>query len=200
MSHLIQEGFKAGLLTIASATRQEIGSGQVTVYWHALRDLTVEEWEIAVERAVMECTFFPAVAELRRFAGVAGGSRVSIAAANAFERVLALGRHDARLVCVFPRAEKVEDLLGSAAAAAYKVAGSADAFRKAIITDDLTWVRKEFCSAFREAIADGVPQIPLPRAPALPMIGALASAKAIQTPDYEQKRRDFKAAAAGKDV
>ena len=61
--------FATLLAGLAAALRAELTEPQLEVMWLALRDLTRGELETAVRRAVMECTFFPSVAEMIKLAG-----------------------------------------------------------------------------------------------------------------------------------
>lgn len=187
--------------TLGVAFRQDVSEGLARVYWAALKDLDEAEWQRALETAAKGLTFFPTIAELRRFAGT--GDRISLHAAQDFERVLALGAHHGTLGTVFPRAEKVRELIGEAAADAYTQAGGHEAFRKAVERDDLTWVRKDFVAGYRDAMDAGVS--PLPSAPALPQISGMTalighdvrSLEQQRAKSVEDKRRDFKALASG---
>lgn len=54
---------------LAASTKSAITTGVLKVYWMTLQDLTLQEFNRAIARAVEECEFFPSVAELRTFAG-----------------------------------------------------------------------------------------------------------------------------------
>lgn len=57
------------LAGLAAELRAELTKAQLEVMWLGLQDLTREELELATRRALLECKFFPSVAELRELAG-----------------------------------------------------------------------------------------------------------------------------------
>jgi hypothetical protein len=54
---------------LAASTKGELTTAVLRVYWLALSDLSVQEFDAAIRRALLECQFFPSVMELRKFAG-----------------------------------------------------------------------------------------------------------------------------------
>jgi hypothetical protein len=51
---------------LAANFRAEMGEAQVMTMWLGLGDLSLREMETATRRALLECTFMPNVAELRK--------------------------------------------------------------------------------------------------------------------------------------
>lgn len=55
---------------LAGSTRAgEVTTLMLKAYWMGLEDLPVNAFDVAIGRALKECTFFPSVKELREFAG-----------------------------------------------------------------------------------------------------------------------------------
>ncbi len=54
---------------LAASTKGQATAGVFKVYWMALSDLPLADFDKAIERAVSRCEFFPSVKELREFAG-----------------------------------------------------------------------------------------------------------------------------------
>ena len=78
-------------------------------YWRMLRDLTDEEFDQAVEAAILNCRFFPKVSELRELAGAvrvtAGESRSGVREAYAkFFRGMGFDVPDSGTVVINARA------------------------------------------------------------------------------------------------
>lgn len=76
-------GHMAGLSEIHGKVPSEV---LLDAYWAALRDLSLAQFRLAVNRAVRELRFFPKPAELRDLVGVGEGQR-KLNAVNAWEVV-----------------------------------------------------------------------------------------------------------------
>jgi hypothetical protein len=61
-----RESFALLLAGLAANFRTEVSEAQTLTMWLGLHDLSLPEMETATRRALLECTFFPNVSELRR--------------------------------------------------------------------------------------------------------------------------------------
>lgn len=87
------QALKTSLALLGAAFDKKADRVVADAYWQALRDLTPEEIGRATQRALIECRFMPAPAELRQFAG--WGRKRETDTAIAWEAVRsAIARHD----------------------------------------------------------------------------------------------------------
>ncbi len=106
------------VLSVLSPERQ-MTREQVAAYAMALGDMTDEQLDYAVKRAVRECRFYPKPAELRDFAGVNVKPKPDVS--GTLDRIRALvtyHRGDQ-----MPSVERVRESLGDAIANAYGYVG-----------------------------------------------------------------------------
>jgi len=71
MTDADKQSFADGLTALGVATRQPVTDAQRQVYWMALRDLELADFQRATMACLQTCKFFPAPAELRAAAGKA---------------------------------------------------------------------------------------------------------------------------------
>lgn len=91
------ETFAATLGTLAIGLRHDLSEnpGELDFYWTALKDLTIEQFNEACNRAGRECKFFPKVAVLRDLAGVMTAAELAnVAWSQVTDAVIAHGRDD----------------------------------------------------------------------------------------------------------
>lgn len=107
------------VLSVLSPERQ-MTREQVAAYAMALGDMTDEQLDYAVKRAVRECKFYPKPAELRDFAGVNAKPKPDVTGIISRIRGLVTFFNGAEHM---PSVELVRDQLGDAIANAYGFVG-----------------------------------------------------------------------------
>lgn len=108
------------VLSVLSPERQ-MTREQVAAYAMALGDMTDEQLDYAVKRAVRECKFYPKPAELRDLAGVNSKPKPDVTGILA--RIKALTTYHPNTGDTLPSVERVREELGDAIANAYGYIG-----------------------------------------------------------------------------
>lgn len=80
--------FAGAIGALAEAYRQTISTATIKAYEMGLDDLSIDQIEHAVRKAMRTCKFFPAPIELRELAGELSGSNRAIVAWEEFERAV----------------------------------------------------------------------------------------------------------------
>jgi hypothetical protein len=173
---------KAMAVLGATLPTREVTPEMVTGYDLALEDMTDAQLSVAVKRAVAECRFFPAPAELRDFAGMPKASdEPTPDVEGLLKNIWGHADYDPQYGTNPPRVEKVRDVFGDAVAEAYGYVGPGRLFS----SNETTWTiaRRDFAEALRSAmLAHGERSLPAlnagartllaPPTPALPRGGA----------------------------
>lgn len=121
------------------------------VYWHALADLSDEDFEAAAMRCLRELKQFPTPSDLLERARPKGDDE--LAGARLFLSLLRQPRyHPVRGDYWDP--DEIERRFGRAARAAFTVAGGTVGFRAACDPEKERFIRRDFVSTFRRVVAD----------------------------------------------
>jgi len=138
------------------------------IYWHALADLSDEDFEAACTRALRECTQFPSPAELLERAPARPKSDLELLAARTFQLIL---RHPKRndSGTLYWREQDLAERYGRAAGEAFVIAGATGGFRAAMDPERERFIRRDFIAAFiRLAKDDPAALEPVEAQPQLP--------------------------------
>lgn len=154
------------VLSVLSPERQ-MTREQVAAYAMALGDMTDEQLDYAVKRAVRECRFYPKPAELRDFAGVNAKPKPDVSGALDRIRALVTYYNGEQM----PSVERVRDALGDVIANAYGYVGpqrlEAVVLGGSGVGVDIA--AREFATALSDAQASGQ-DIALPPLTAMPQL------------------------------
>lgn len=136
------EWFGALFKDLAAAyPSMKVSERQVRVYAMAMTDLTPEQVRTAMGRAILECRFFPAVAELRGMVSATADDRAVLAWASLREAVAKVGIYESI---------EIED--ACAAEALTVASGSWTHFCELEEGPALMVTRQTFLAAYRDAV------------------------------------------------
>lgn len=157
----------------------------VAIYAQALDDLTDADLELALNRAVSTCRFFPVPAELRDFVGANAPARIELE--PILERIRGLFTYTPTSGDQPPRVDEVRRELGDAIAQAYGTLGGGE---RLFASNETTRAiaRREFADELR-AIARTNPaalQIPAPNMRALPAVEIYSEPPQQQTSTFRR--------------
>jgi len=137
------------------------------VYWHALADLSDDDFERACARALRELKQFPTPSDLLERAPSRAHGALELQAARIFLAIVATPRHNPARGSYW-REEDVRRQHGAAAADAFVMAGATAGFRAASDPDRERFIRRDFLAGYvAAATADPSARLPAP-AEALP--------------------------------
>lgn len=142
---------KAMAVLGATLPTREVTPEMVTGYDLALEDMTDAQLSVAVKRAVAECRFFPAPAELRDFAGMPkAASEPTPDVEGLLKDIWGHADYDPQYGTNPPRVEKVREVFGAAVAEAYGYVGPGRLFS----SNETTWTiaRRDFAESLRSAM------------------------------------------------
>lgn len=147
MSRLTKKVFTAGMTALADRFNKELSPLVQGIYAEVLADLTVDEFEAGVKRAVTELEFYPTAQQIRSFA------RPSVPPEVAAGHVFALVTGDPEVRRYEPTVGTIYDLAkirerhGEAAALAFISIGGGARVRSTP-EEKMEWVLKEFREAY----------------------------------------------------
>ncbi len=145
----MQEHDRAEFVTVIAAMaatfRQEASEAVFEGYWLGLSDLTLAAAKHAVTRAIRDCTFMPAAAELRTLAGIMSPADRAIKAWDALQR--GLRQHDYYYSVDFD---------DSVINATVRSMGGWMQLSERFDVDDVKWIRKDFERIYESFCRGGI--------------------------------------------
>lgn len=141
--------FKAALGSLAVNFRVALTPEQLSLYWHALADLSDAQFQAACSTLLQRAKFFPTVAEFR----TASEPYVPVAAVAGllFDAVCGLSHWTPGGDVWSPT--EVSERYGPVACAAFHAAGGSRAFAQEQGDKNLPFLRKRFVEAYADAYA-----------------------------------------------
>jgi len=137
--------FLEAISSLAALFSRELDDAAIALYWEAIRDMSIPQFQAAVRKAAKECSFFPPPVKLLEFAGLDPESN----ARTVWSQLVANGiRGD----------WSVEDRIGKEALSNI---GGAWRLRHASAFDLQNRIRNEFLEQYRRiASTRNVPELP----------------------------------------
>lgn len=149
-----RERFSSAMASMAATLPlfgREFSAKFQAVYWHALADLSDEDFEAAAMRCLRELKQFPTPAELLERARPKTDDE--LLASRTFLAILRRPRYSPGRGDYWDR-EEIESRHGRAAAGAFVVAGGTVGFRAASDPDKERFIRRDFVTTFRRLVAE----------------------------------------------
>ncbi len=145
----MQEHDRAEFVTVIAAMaatfRQEASEAVFEGYWLGLSDLTLAAAKHAVTRAIRDCTFMPAAAELRTMAGILSPADRAIKAWDALQR--GLRKH------AYYHSVDFDDVVINATV---RSMGGWMKLEERFDEDDEKWIRKDFERIYESFCRGGI--------------------------------------------